>query len=207
MLRRSCWMSFLACLAALPVHAEPPGKPSLAAAVMTLAPTLPAAQWQSARMPWTSAMVRQVAEVLDVKARAEQVLHGWSDGAALVWTSRRNPACQVSVGVMRFTSPAGARSYAGFALDLQRKQDEWLHKSSSGLSQVLESRVEAIQVKGAEEALRGNKQIRLAPQTPPISVTTFWLRAGDLVVECCWRDVPADAVWAEKVFATLRGAN
>jgi hypothetical protein len=207
-IRSSCFALCLACLTWSTIQAEPPAqRRPLSEALAPVGTTLPADQWNAAPLPWTPAMVRQVAEVLGVTQRAEQVLRGWADGASLIWTAKRNPTCQVSAAGMRFTTPAGARAYAGLALDLQRKQDEWLVKSSSGLSQVLESRVQTITVKGAEEATRCDKRIRLAPDMPPVSVMIVWLRAGDLIVECSWRDVPADTAWAEKVFAALRGAN
>lgn len=191
-------------VACLSVHGQAPPRRPLNEVLTPLKTALPPAQWAAAPGPWTPAMMRQVAEVLGVSERAEQVLRRWSDGAALVWTSRQNAGCQVSLGVSRFADAAGARAYGGLTLDLQRKQDEWLHQSSGGLTQVLESRVQSIAVPGADEAVRCDKRIQLAPNTPPTCVTTLWLRSGALMAECCWRDAAVDVAWAEKLLGTLK---
>lgn len=196
-------------LSALPVPADPPPAvpeppPTLMVALGHQSKALPNADWTLAPSVWTADMVRQVGEVLGVKERADKVVRSWADGAALLWTSRRNPALQVSVGAARFADAAGARAYCGLALDMQRKQDEWLVKASGGSRQVLESKVQSLNLPSVEEALRCDKKLQLAPEGKPTNMTTLWLRSGDLVLECCWYDVPADPAWGDKIAAALR---
>jgi hypothetical protein len=205
---------FLACLVYAPIQAEPPAKPSVAPkkspltdGAVRLKAELPATQWQAATLPWSPDMVRQVADVLKVRERADKVLTTWTDGSAVVWTARTNPGCQVSVGVARFRDEAGAKAYCGLALDLQRMQDDWLRKASGGAQVALEAKVQTIKIAGVDEAVRCDKRFQLGPGTTPISVTTLFLRSGDLVAECCWRDIAADPAWAGRIFTMLRDSR
>jgi hypothetical protein len=182
-------------------------KSALGEALERLRTELPATQWQAAALPWTPEMVRQVAEVLKVRERTDKVLVGWSDGAAVVWTARSNPACQVSVGAARFRDEAGAKAYCGLALDLQRLQDDWLRKAAGSNSVALESKVQSVKLTGVDEAVRCDKRIQLAAGSAPVCVTTLFLRSGDLVAECCWRDVGADPAWAGRMFTALRASR
>jgi hypothetical protein len=105
------------------VRAEQGNRTDLAAALRALEGTLPAGEWAAAQQPWTPAMVRQVAALLGEKAQADRAVATWDEGRSLVWTMRKDMGKQVAVSLARHQTEAGARTYYGFAVDLQRKQD------------------------------------------------------------------------------------
>jgi hypothetical protein len=171
----------------------------LAQTLARLEGALPAAEWQAAQQPWTPAMFKQVAALLGDEQRAEKVTAGWDAGRLLVWSSRGNPGQQVTLGLLRFQDAAAARAYYGFAVDLQRKQDELLSAACAARGCVVESRNESLHLAGADEAMRAEKKVRTGDKGEPLSITQVWVRTGERVVEFSWRGVPADTAWAQRL--------
>jgi len=171
----------------------------LAEVLKPLEGALPSAEWQAVQQPWTPAMLTQVAGALGESRRAESVVRGWDAGRTLVWSARANTAHQMALGVLRFQDAASARAYYGLAADLQRKQDELLNAACAGRRCVQESRTEALQLKGADEAMRSEKKVRMGDREEPMTITQVWARTGERVVEFNWYGVPADADWAQRL--------
>ncbi len=174
-------------------------RPDLADVLQRLQGAVSGTDWKPQQEPWTPAMLRQSAALFGEEARAEGLAGRWLEGRSLVWNAARDPKRQVAVGVVRFVDVEGARAYFGFAADLQRKQDEAMGKASGGACRVLESRAAAVTVPGADEASSTTKRLQFAPEAPPQTVTQFWLRRGDTVLQLSWTGVPSDAEWAARV--------
>jgi hypothetical protein len=171
----------------------------LAQTLARLEGALAAAEWHAAQQPWTPAMFKQVAALLGDEQRAEKVTAGWDAGRLLVWSSRGNLGQQVTLGLLRFQDAAAARAYYGFAVDLQRKQDELLSAACAARGCVVESRNESLRLAGADEAMRAEKKVRTGDKGEPLSITQVWVRTGERVVEFSWRGVPGDAAWAQRL--------
>src|SRR5262249_31735854 len=136
----------------------------------------PAGEWSLAQQPWTPAMVGQVAGMLGERARAEKILESWDEGRSLVWTARGSPGRPVALSVVRHQSPAGARAYYGFALGLQRRQDELSGPLCGGSLKVLESRSGPVTLAGVEEAVRHDKRLQFGAGAAPLPVTVLLAR-------------------------------
>jgi len=187
------------------VRAEEGNRPDLAAALRSLQESLPAAEWSEAQQPWTPAMLRQVAALLGEGVRAERVIGTWNEGRSVVWAHRKDSSRQVAVSVVRHETPAGARAYFGFAMDLQRKQDQ-LSGTCGPAIRVLESKATGINLPGVDEAVRNDKRVQYGAGSGPVSVSTVLARAGDVVIECSWHGLPVESAWAERVIAAALSA-
>ena len=119
---------------------------------------------------------RQVAGFLGDRVRADKVLAGWDEGRTLVWMRKNNPGQHVALNVVRHQSKAAAGLYFEFIVALQRQQTTG---STCGLSfRVLEAKSSAVQVAGADEAVRTDKRVELAPGVPAVPVSTWLVRAA-----------------------------
>lgn len=189
------------------VQAVEAKRADLAAVMARLQGAVPQAEWVGAQQSWTPAMIRQVAGMLNEKARAEKVLETWDEGRTLVWTHKNHAVAQVALSVVRYETAAGARGYFGFAVDLQRKRDETPGACGPALK-VLESTSTALKLAGVDEAVRTDKRIQLGADAQPIPVSMVLVRAGELVIECSWHGFTADPAWAERIInATLKAAK
>jgi hypothetical protein len=188
------------------LRGEQSGRTDLASALRTLADTLPAADWAAAQQPWTPEMVRQVAGLLGRRAQAERAVAAWDEGRSLVWMLRRDPRKQLALSLARHESEAGARSYFGFAVDLQRKQDEVGGGACAPAVRVLESRATALKLPGYDEAVRNDKRMQYGAGGEPVAVSTLLARSGKLVVECSWHGLAPDDDWATRVAAAALAA-
>jgi hypothetical protein len=184
------------------VRAIQDARPGLQAVLSGLAGPEPAAAWQASEQPWSPAMLRQIAALLGLAERAEKVAATWSEGRSLVWTARANPGQQVALSVVRHEHAAGARAYFGFANDLQRKRDELSGAPCVGSLKVLEARCTAVSLPGVEEAVRFDKRIQFGTGSP-VPASVVLARAGDLVIECSWHGLSADAAWTERVVTAV----
>jgi hypothetical protein len=175
-------------------------RPELAKALARLADTLPSAEWSPVHQPWTPDMVREAASLLGARERADKVLAAWDEGRSLVWTARGNAPSEVALGVVRFTSAAGARGYQGLAIDLQRKQDELL--SEAGARVPLQSTSRTVQLTGVDEATRTDK---ILPSGKPMA-SVLLVRNGSVIIELSWYGREADMPWAEQLVRQLLGS-
>jgi hypothetical protein len=126
-------------------------------------------------------MVREVAKLVQEQPRAEAVLRGWEEARVLIWTHPNVPG-QIAISVTRFDSPAAARAYHGFAIDLQRKRDDPRNNSCTGACQLLEWHSEAVPIARADAAVRYCKKIQPAGGQPT-SVDMLYVLAGTMVIE------------------------
>ncbi len=188
------------------VRAEQSKRTDLATALRALADTLPRAEWSGAQQAWTPAMVRQVAGLLGERERADRAVAAWDEGRSLVWTLRQDPRKQVALSLARHATEAGARTYFGFAVDLQRKQDQMAGSSCAPAIRVLESKATALKLPGFDEAVRNDKRVQYGSAGEPIAVSTLLARVGNLVVECSWYGLPAETEWASRVAASALAA-
>ncbi len=178
-------------------------RPDLAGALGVLQTLLPSSEWTALAQPWTPEMFVQVAGLLNEKTRAEKVARGWEEGRSLIWSRKDNPGCQVALSVVRYDSVAGARSYFGFALDLQRKRDE-LSNNPCGLPlKVVQSRTHPITLSGVDEAIYFEKEMQLTNSSRTLPAHIVLVRQGDRVVELTWYGMTADTAWAQRVLETL----
>lgn len=162
---------------------------------------LPETEWNALQQPWTAAMVSQVAGLLGERATADRVLAGWDEGRSLVWLRKGNAAQHVALNVVHHQSKSAAGLYFEFVVALQRKRDGG---TACGPSfRVLEAKSSAVKLPGVDEAVRTDKRIEVAPGTPPVTVTTLLVRAADVVLECSWNGVAADADWAEHAVSAV----
>jgi hypothetical protein len=189
------------------VRALGAARPDLAAVLVGLQSALPGDAWQAAPQPWSPDMVRQVAGLLGDRDRTEKVLAAWDEACSLVWTCRKDPAHQVAVSAVRFESPPAARAYFGLALDLQRSRDTLRGGTCTPSLSVLESRVAELTLRGADQAVRSDKRLRLGPGGSAIPVCTLLMRAGDLVLECSWQGLSGNPTWAERILAAFLAAD
>ncbi len=187
------------------VRAEQSNRTDLATALRGLEQALPEAEWSAGQQAWTPAMVKQVAALLGERDRAERVTSTWDEGRTLVWSLRKDPRQMVAVSVVRHETPAGARSYFGFAVDLQRKQDQVVANCGPSI-RVVESRATSVKLPGVEEAVRNDKRMQYGAGTEPVSVSTLLARAGDVVLECTWHGLPPETGWAERVLTAALAA-
>lgn len=185
------------------VKAQQSERPSLAAALQRLESTLPATEWNVSQQPWTPAMVRQVASLLGQQRQADKALRSWEESRTLLWVDKRDPNKQVALSVVRFENEAGARSYYGFANDLQRKRDEAPNAPDAGMLRVLESRMNACTLASAAEAVRFEKVLQLDSKSTPLTEKKLLVRSGDTVVELAWYGMADDPAWADRILATL----
>ena len=183
------------------VRAEQSNRPDLASALRALADTLPAAEWAGTQQAWTPAMVCQVAGLLGERARADRVVATWDEGRSLVWALRKDPSKQVAVSVARHATEAGARAHFGFAVDLQRKQDQLAGGACAPSVRVLDAKATGLSLPGFYEAVRNDKRMQYGPAGSPVVVTTLLGRAGDLVVECSCYGLSVEGEWAGRVAA------
>jgi hypothetical protein len=188
------------------VRAEQTQRPDLASALRALADTLPAAEWAGAQQPCTPAMVRQAAGLLGERDRAERAVAAWDEGRSLVWLHRTDPRKQVALSLVRHASEAGAKTYFGFAVDLQRKQDQAAGGSCAPTVRVLDVKATAVKLPGFDEAVRNDKRVQYGGAGEPLTVSTLLARSGDVVIECSWYGLPAEAEWAGRVAAEALAA-
>jgi hypothetical protein len=190
------------------VRAQGQTRPALATLLTGVEQALPAAQWQAAQHSWTPEMVAQVAGLMGQRDRAEKVLSAWVEGRSLVWTRKGGSAGQVALSVVRLNGPAGARSYYGLAVDLQRKRDELTAQACGGQMRVLEARADALRLPGVDEGARFDKRVQFGTQAPAIPTALILARAGDTVLELSWHGLEADYGWAQRVIdAFLAGGH
>jgi hypothetical protein len=187
------------------LQAQQENRTDLAEVLARLERALPAAEWSAAQEPWTPAMLKQTAALFGEGERMERLLGQWAEGRSLVWTARDRADHQFAVGVIRFRQPDGAREYFGLAAELQRKQDEVMGKVSGGACRVLESRGRSVSVAGADEAACTEKRMQFAGAAEPLTVTQYWVRRGDTVVQLSWTGVAAQPTWADWVLQALPG--
>jgi hypothetical protein len=188
------------------VRAEESKRPDLASALRALADTLPAAEWAGAQQPWTPAMVRQAADLLGERDHAERAVAAWDEGRSLVWLHRQDPRKQVALSLVRHATEAGAKTYFGFAVDLQRKQDQLAGGSCAPSARVLDTRATAVKLPGFDEAVRNDKRVQYGSTGEPLTVSTLLARSGEVVVECSWYGLPAETEWAGRVAAEALAA-
>jgi hypothetical protein len=189
------------------VRAEQAKRTDLATALRALEGTLPAGDWSVVQQPWTAEMVRQVAALVGEKARAERAVAGWDEGRSLVWALRKDAGKQVAVSLARHQTEAGARTYYGFAVDLQRKQDEMAGGSCAPTVRMLESKATAVRLPGFDEAVRNDKRMQYGAGGPPVAVSTLLARSGDLVIEFSWYGLPVEMDWASRVIGAALAAS
>jgi hypothetical protein len=180
------------------VRAVQAQRSDLDARLEQLEASLPPAEWSAVRQPWTPAMVCQVAGMLGERERAEGLVRPWEEGRLCVWSSKKSPDRQVAVGVVRFENAAAARAYYGFAVDMQRKQDERL-ANSGGFPHVAGSQARAVTLPGTDEAQWRDKRMQWTANAEPTPVNMLVVRAGVFVVEITWHGQPGDRSWAEGV--------
>lgn len=188
-------------------RAEQANRVDLAETLATIEKALPAAQWTATQQPWTPEMVRQVAALFGERERTEHVLRAWDEARSLVWSGRDNPRQQVAVGVVRFVDAAGARAYQGLAIDLQRKQDEFIGSGKSGTCKLVGAPTSTtLPLAGAEEAVRLDKTLQVATGSSDATwtISELLVRSGNLMIEFSWQGTPPDPTWAERVLATIR---
>jgi hypothetical protein len=179
-------------------------RPDLASVLQSLENGLPADEWQPLQQTWTPAMLAQVAAMLGAGCeRVDKFEATWDEGRSLIWSNRRNPMQQVALTVVRHESAAAARSYFGFAVDLQRKQDVLNPGSCGPAIRVVESQSTAAQLDGFDEAVRNDKKIQFGG-SEPTAVRLLLARAGDLVVECSWHGVAPEPGLAERLLQAVR---
>jgi hypothetical protein len=174
-------------------------EPDLKAVFIKLLQNAPVASWKPMQQPWTPAMLKQVAGMLKEEQRADKVAQGWKDGRSLIWTDAKNSGRYIAVSVVRFDAVAGARSYYGFAVDLQRKRDEMSGKSAANPLRVVDSRSEPWTGAGLDEGLRCDKALEISANGPTLPVTLLLGRAGASVVEFSWHGCKSDLNWAQQV--------
>jgi hypothetical protein len=179
----------------------------LTAVLSHLEASLPTLEWTATQQSWSPAMIRQVAELFGEKDRAEKIMPLWDEGRSLVWTCKKDSGRQVALSVVRFGNAAGARSYFGLAVDLQRKRDALVGNSCTAGMRILESRSAAVTLRRAEEAVRSDKKIQFSSGKVSIPVCTLLARFGDLVLECTWHGLEGDTAWAEKVLDAFFAEN
>jgi hypothetical protein len=177
-----------------------------AALRQALGEALPVGEWELLQQPWTPMMVRQVGALMGERARAERAVATWYEGCSLVWTPRKGPRHHVALSVARHESGTGARTYFGFAVDLQRKQDALDDKSCGPPIRVIESKATSVKLPGVEEAVRFDKRMQYGAGSEPIPVSTLLARVGDLVIDISWHGLPADVAWAERVLPAALAA-
>jgi hypothetical protein len=178
------------------------GRPELDTALAALEGPGPAADWTVARQPWTPDMVRQVADLFGERTRADQVVRSWEDARLALWSAKGNPGQQVAVSAVRFDSAPAARSYYGFATDLQRKQDERLGDGRGGV-RVAGSRSRALAIPAVDEAVYTEKQLQFGAGLGPMPLTVLTARSGPVVIEITWRGRAGDTAWAERVIRKI----
>lgn len=160
--------------------------------------------WRCTVQPWSPALVRDVADSLGAKEQAERVLASWQEGAALVCVPRENVDAQVAIGVVRLADAPGARAYFGVSAELQRRQDELLNTKPNSPQRVAKSQAQAVQLVGADEAVRTDKQfVDAHGGAQTAAVTTVLARTGDLVVLFTWRGIQPDLDWAGQFLGDL----
>jgi hypothetical protein len=180
-------------------------RPDLASVLQRLENTLPAAQWQTLQQTWTPTMLAQVAAMLGAsRERVDRIEATWEEGRTLLWSHRQHPEQQVALSVVRHDKAAGARSYFGFAVDLQRKQDVLTPGTCGPAVRVLESQSVAVQLEGFDEAVRNDKKIQYGGSGEPTAVHLLLARAGDLVVECTWYGACAEPGLAQQLVQAVR---
>jgi hypothetical protein len=175
-------------------------RPDLARALQSVENLLPAAAWQAQQQSWTPAMLVQVATMLGVaRERVDRFETTWDEGRSLLWSHRQQAGQQVALSVVRHETAVAARSYFGFAVDLQRKQDSQTPASCGAALQVVESHSTGVSLAGFDEAVRNDKRIRYGAGNEPMAVHLLLARAGDLVIECTWYGSAADAALAMRI--------
>ncbi len=189
------------------IRSERTDERDLAAALRSLDKALPAEEWVSLLQPWTPSMVRQVGALMGERARAERAVAAWYEGCSLVWTPRRGSPHHVALSVVRHENAQGARTYFGFAVDLQRKQDGLDDKSCGPPIRVQESKASSVKLSGIEEAVRFDKRMQYGAGSTPIPVSTLLARVGDLVIEVSWHGLPPDLAWAERLVPAVLTAT
>ncbi len=175
----------------------------LAEAFRRLEATPPAGDWNVSQQPWTPAMVRQAASLLGQQKQADKSLRSWDEARTLLWVDKRDADKQIALSAVRFENEAAARTYYGFANDLQRKRDEASNAPDAAMLRVLESRTNACTLGPASEAVHFEKVLQRASQCAPLTERKVLARLGDTVVEVAWYGLPDDNAWAERALVAL----
>lgn len=179
----------------------------LAATLAGLERALGAAEWNAAQEAWTPAMLRKAAVLLGEAERGERIARAWLDARSLTLSAKARPGCQIAVGVIRFQDAAAARAYVGLAVDLQRTQDEVLTAACADGRRIVESRSQAVQLRGVDEAARGDKRLQREASGPSATMCQIWVRKGDRVVEFTWNGLSADTAWAQRALDFILAAD
>jgi hypothetical protein len=184
------------------VNALKETRPALASTLERLKKAMPAGG-TVAQEEWTPDLVKQVAGLLGQQDRAGRALEAWSEGYCVVWKAKNDPARHITITVARLGSTAAARTYFGFALDLQRQRDE-LSNNPSGLPlRVIDSRYRGVGFQKVDEAVLGDRKLQPAGSNASIPSRTVLARSGDCVVDITWHGIPGDLVWAQGLFTIL----
>ncbi|MCS6852439.1 MAG: hypothetical protein NZ700_14845 [Gemmataceae bacterium] len=192
-------------------HAQPPATPAAEApapvieqALRELEGALPAPAWVARLEAWDATMIRQVAEMLGQKERAEKILLHWVEGRLLRWTSVVNGNQEIGVGVMRFKDTAAAKAYMGLAADLQRKLDEKLvNVKDPGLFRLESVRPLPVRLRHADDAVGVERRFLRGGEPYPAS--TVLARSGPWVVEITWQGLPMQPEWNDWLMSRLHG--
>src|SRR5262249_16719000 len=117
---------------------------------------------------------------------------------SVVWMNRTDPTRQVALSLVRHATEAGARVYFGFAVDLQRKQDQLAGGSCAPSVRVLDAKATAVKLPGFDEAVRNDKRVQYGAAGEPLTVSTLLARSGGVVLEGSWYGLPAEAGGASR---------
>ncbi len=162
--------------------------------------------WKARQQAWTPNLLVQVGELLEAKDRAATIARHWVDGHSLIWVQTANPTVNIALNVTRYDAAESARAYYGFALDLQRKREEYLAKALGNSAVVGKSRVRGINLSGVDDAMSITTLVEGdSNQTPSGMVLA---RKGPVVIEVHFRGISTDVRWAEDaIHRTLRAVR
>jgi hypothetical protein len=163
-------------------------------------------QRKAEQQPFTPNMIKQVAAMFQVEKRPEPFVAAWRDGRTLVWTDTGDAGKYVAASAVRFASEQAAQSYFGFAVDLQRKRDEFSGKPGPLPGRVVDSQYQELSWPGVVEGMRNDKTVALAAGAPAQKTTVVLCRCGSVVVEINWCGFAPDLNWAQQVIQTVSSA-
>lgn len=158
------------------------------------------------QQPWTRDMLKQVATILQVSKDRIKTIGQWQDGRTLIWTPPKQPGKYIALTVVKFPAGNAARSYFGFAVDMQRKRDELSANSPYIPLRTVDSRYTSLKLANVEETVRNDKTVQMGSKGPTIPVTVILCRTPTHVFQFQWQGIAADAAWAERVVAAVMQA-
>lgn len=184
------------------LQAQRSEQPALADLLERVAATLPAGG-KIAQQPVSADMMRQVAALFEQSARAERVLAGWQEARSLIWCHPAEPTRQLAVSITRFASPKDARSYFGFAVDLQRKRDELMTAACASTMRVEQSRSNALRWQEIDEGVCCEKMLRMLATKQVLPSKVILIRAGAAIIEFNAHGTELSEEWAQQVCREL----